>query len=117
MDIEFVDPDEIPLTPEEVRFLGVVAEPFSDNRRIRLTINLTPFQQPPEIEIFALNPAGERVTEATIIGAPNKQMSLTMHLRGDVVEGVYQFHFSLGYQDIGIVDRSELELRIPSSLE
>jgi hypothetical protein len=112
MDIEFVDPDELPLSPEEVKFLEVAAEPFPDNRRIRLTINLTPFQQPPDIEILALNPADERVTEATIIGAPNKQMSLTVHIRGDIVEGVYRFQFSLGYQDIGVVDRTEFELRI-----
>jgi hypothetical protein len=117
MDIEFVDPDELPLSPEEVKFLEVMAEPFPDNRRIRLTINITPFKQSPDIDIFALNPAGEKVTEATIIGAPNKQMSLTVHIRGDIVEGVYRFQFSLGYQDLGIVDRTELELRGPAARE
>jgi hypothetical protein len=93
----------------------VDAEPFLDNRRVRLTINIEPFQQPPDIEIVVSNPAGQRVTEATIIGAPNKRITLTVHLRDEVVEGVYRFQFSLGYQDIGIVDRTELELIIPGS--
>ena len=110
MDIEFVDPDEIPLSPEEVRFGEIEAEPYPDNRRVRLTINITPFQQPPDIDITAINPQGQRVAEATIIGAPNKRLTLTMHLRDDVVEGVYRFQFSLGFQDIGIVDSTEVEL-------
>lgn len=109
-----MDPDEVPLSPEQVRFLEVNAEPFPDNRRVRLSIKVTPFQQPPDIEIRAEDPAGIRVSETTIIGAPNKQMSLTVHLRGEIVEGVHRFQFSLGYQDIGIVDRTELKLRIPT---
>ncbi|MCK5646602.1 MAG: hypothetical protein KAH97_07445 [Anaerolineales bacterium] len=115
MEIEFVDPDEIPLEPEQVRFQGVEAEPFTDNRRIRLTINITPFTQPPDIEIVATNPMGVKVAETTIIGAPNKQMTLTLHLRGDVSEGKYRFHFSLLYQEIGIVDRTEIELHLAGS--
>lgn len=115
MEVEFVDPDEIPLSPEDVKFREVDAEPFPDNRRVRLTINITPFQQPPDMEIAATNQAGQRVTEATIIGVPNKRMSLTVHLRDEVIQGVYRFQFSLGYQDIGIVDRAELELIIRGS--
>jgi hypothetical protein len=115
MDIEFVDPEEIPQAPEDVRFREVSAEPIPDNRRVRLTINVLPFQQPPDIEIEVTNPAGQSVTEATVIGVPNKRISLTVHLRDGIVEGVYRFQFSLGYQDIGIVDRTELELKIPGS--
>jgi hypothetical protein len=115
MDIEFVEPDEIPLSPEEVKFRDVSAELFPDYRRVRITINILPFHQPPDIEIEVTNSMGERVTEATVIGAPNKRMTLTVHLRDEVVEGVYRFQFSLGYQDIGIVDRAELELIIPGS--
>lgn len=115
MEIEFVDPDEIHLAPEQVRFQGVVADPFSDNRRIRLTINITPFTQPPDIEIVATSPMGEEVAETTIIGAPNRRMTLTLHLRGNVSEGKYRFHFSLMYQEIGIVDRTEIELQLAGS--
>jgi hypothetical protein len=92
-----------------------VADVFTDNRRIRLTINITPFTQPPDIEIIATNPMGEKVAESTIIGAPNKRMTLTLHLRGNVSEGKYRFHFSLLYQEIGIVDRTEIELQLAGS--
>lgn len=112
MDIEFIDSDEIPVPPEEVKFREVEAELLADRRRVRLTINLTPFQEPPDIEISAVNPAGHKAAETTIIGAPAKRMSLTLHLRDEGVEGAYRFLFVLGYQDLGTVDRTELELII-----
>jgi hypothetical protein len=81
MDIHFTDLSEVPLPPKEVRIREFVAEPYPDGKRLRLSLDLTPFQKSPSCEIFVTDLLGNLVATANIIGIIDPKMQLTMHLR------------------------------------
>ena len=81
MDIHFTDLSEVPLPPKEVRIRDFMVEPYPDGKRLRLTLDLTPFQRPPNCEIFVTDLLGNQIATANIIGIIDPKMQLTMHLR------------------------------------
>jgi hypothetical protein len=99
MDIFFHDPEDIPLPPEEVRIRDFRAQPYPDGRRIRIYLEVTPFQQRPSGEITIFNPAGEPAASASIIETITKQMEMTMHLRGTAMAGTHTIVAEIFYED------------------
>lgn len=97
MDIFFQDPNEVPLPPEEVRILDFSAEPYPDQRRIHVQLALTPFQKRPSVEIVILNPAGENISEVSILECMTKNVDLTMHLRAVQPAGSYRIEAVVYY--------------------
>jgi len=89
MDIFFQDPTEIPLPPNEVRIRQLRAEPWPDNRRVRIYLELTPFQKRPNGEVRILGIGGEEVASVTIVEAIDRKMEFTVHLCGAPAEGEY----------------------------
>jgi hypothetical protein len=112
MELPIVDPDQVPLPPEEVRIQAVNIEPYPDGRRLRLEIELTPFQTPPNLEVWVENIDGERNAHTNIIGATTPQMSLTLHLKGQRSVGVHQLWLLLSYEEEGEIERSPFEFEI-----
>ncbi len=82
MDIFFQDPSDVPLPPDEVRIRQFRAEPWPDQRRVRVFLEITPFQKRPHGEIKIVDGSGEEVATLTIIEALDPKMDFTMHLRG-----------------------------------
>ena len=97
MDIFFQDPTAIPLPPDEVRIKELRAEPWPDNRRVRITLEVTPFQKRPNGQISITNPLGEDIASASIIESITPRMELTMHLRGEAPPGEYHVHATIYY--------------------
>jgi hypothetical protein len=89
MDINFHDPSDIPLPPEEVRIRELRAEPLPDQRRVRIYIEITPFQQKPNCEIKVLNEAGSLAASLSIIEAIDYKMEFTVHLKVEQPSGEY----------------------------
>lgn len=112
MEIQLIDPSEVPLPPEEVRIRNVNVQPYPDGRRMRLNITLTPYQLAPDVEILARNPQGEEVARVNIIGTASNPMSLTMHLRGPLSAGTHQLEFVLSYEEQGEVDRQTVDVDV-----
>ncbi len=81
MDIHFIDLSEDRLPPDEVRIRDFKVEPYSDGRRVRVTLQLTPFQKRPSGEIVITNALGERVAEASIVETMEVTSEYTLHLR------------------------------------
>ena len=81
MDIHFTDLSEVPLPPDEVRIRDLQVEPYPDRKRLRLFLELTPFQKPPSGEVFITDLLGNQVATASIIEAIEAKMQLTLHLR------------------------------------
>ncbi len=81
MEIFFQDPSEIPLPPDKVRIRELHAEPFSDNRRVRIRLEITPFLQRPNCEIHVLDENGNQVASLSIIESIDPKMDFTIHLR------------------------------------
>lgn len=97
MDIFFQDPNAIPLPPNEVRIKSLHAEPWPDNRRVRVTLEVTPFQRRPSGEIAISNPLGEEVASVSIIESIVPRMEFNMHLRGENPAGEYRIMATLFY--------------------
>jgi hypothetical protein len=89
MDIFFQDPADIPLPPGEVRIRQFRAEPWPDGRRVRVTLELTPFLKRPNSEIKITDEQGEEAASISIIETMEPKMEFTMHLRGADVHGAY----------------------------
>lgn len=80
MDINLQDPADIPLPPDEVRIRELRAEVLPDQLRIRIFLELTPFQRRPNGEIIVTNDQGEEVASISIIEAIDPKMQLTIHI-------------------------------------
>ncbi len=99
MDIFFTDPDAIPLPPNEVRIQGLQAEPYADGRRVRVRLELTPFQKRPNADLSILNAQGEEVASASIIETMEPKMELTLHVRGVGQPGDYTLMARVFYRE------------------
>jgi hypothetical protein len=89
MDIFFQDPSDIPLPPDEVSIRQFHAEPWPDQRRVRVYLEVTPFQKRPNGEIKIFDPGGEEAAHLTIVETVVPKMEFTVHLRGPSTVGEY----------------------------
>ena len=114
MDIFFLEPDEIPLPPEEVRIRTLRAELRPDGIRVRLYLEVDPFQKKPNADIVITDPTGVVAADASIIEPMTRKMELTMHLRGDLPAGQYSVHARLYYSEIEeTTDAEPLQETVP----
>lgn len=99
MDIFFTDPTAVPLPPAEVRIRQLHAEPWQDRRRVRVTLEITPFQQRPNGEISISDAAGNEVSQVSFIETIDPRMEFTMHLRSQGTTGEYLVTAILYYEE------------------
>jgi hypothetical protein len=99
MDIFFQDPNEIPLPPEEVRIRELRADPWPDGRRVRIYLEVDPFQKRPNADIYIENSEGDGVAQASIIESMNRKIELTMHLHGSQAGGRFRVTATLYYTE------------------
>jgi hypothetical protein len=81
MDIFFRDPSEIPLPPEEVRIRVLQADPYPDGQRVRIHLEVDPFQRRPNADVRITNDQGYELANTSIIESMVRKMEFTMHLR------------------------------------
>ncbi len=119
------DPNIERLPPESTRLLDLRADPYPDGRRLRVSLELTPFLQRPEIELSLTTPSGQICASATIIEPMGCKLDLTLHIRalsgatrGSAVEGLnlepgsFTLTALLTYPDLGEVDRRTISIEI-----
>ena len=117
LDIQFFEPEEAPLPPDEIAFREFLVEPLADGRRVRLSLSITPFQQRPSIEVEILDPGQQQVSLTSIVEATEASMSLTMHLRGEARTGEYTAIARLYYPPQPPVDQVRAAFVLPASGE
>jgi hypothetical protein len=108
------DPNTQRASPAETRLLEIRAEPDIDGKRVRVTLDLTPFQQKPYIELILADSDGSEVALASIIEPVGWKLTLTMHIRktGATV-GKYTLTANLSYPELGTIDRQTIHFEIP----
>lgn len=82
MDIFFTDPTEAPLPPEEVRIRKLQADPWPDGRRVKVYLEVDPFQRRPSADLTITDRDGREVAGASVIESMNRKMEMNLHLRG-----------------------------------
>lgn len=109
MNISFEDEQEPLRPPADVRFRDAAVEVLPDGRRLRLWLEISPFQTAPNLEILVFNPEGEEAASTTMIGAMGPQMNLVLHLRGPLSSGMYRVEMFMWYEDEPPIDRTQME--------
>jgi hypothetical protein len=105
MEIQFDDPTEAPLPPKEVRIRKAAMQLQPDGMRIRVELELSPFQEKPVIEIKVINPDDVVSVSTTVVEAATPKMSLTMHLKPRSETEHLRGLFLVRYPELGEVDR------------
>ena len=93
----FADEDEVPLPPREVHIIETAVELLLDQRRVALSVTLTPFLEYPNLEIVLFRPDGQEERTLSIIGAMDRHLNLTMHIARPVA-GEYCTRIDLIYE-------------------
>lgn len=104
---------------EEVRIEKLGAEPLPDGRRIKVSMEVTPFRERPNLEIALFDQAQRKVSGTTVIEAMTFRMEFILHLR-NVTEpaGDYELRAALYYEDLASPQhRAQATVRIPTPAE
>ncbi len=107
-------PDEDAALPAAVRILSLMAAPSSDPQKIRVTIQLSPFKQPPDLAFTILDQEGVEVSSVSMIETVLDEINFVMHIRKNntTLSGSYTLSVEVLYRDIGIVDQKTTDIAI-----
>lgn len=100
------------LPPAEVRINDLHVEPWPDGRRIRVHVDLTPFQKRPNLQARITGREGQEIASIAIIESMEARLVFTMHLRMPDPKGRYSLTLALNYDDIGLVDERTLDFEV-----
>jgi hypothetical protein len=108
------DADAVPVPPEEMRLLDLSVEPSDDKQRLRVKVEVTPFQlnQRPHFDFILRDAHGDDVTEASVIEPINRKFEFTLHFRRAETKGKYRLHARAFYPDTPHEHTRELEFEI-----
>ena len=98
MDFFFPEDNLQRVTPEETRITSLSAEPYPDGYRLRVNIEITPFQKRPYIEVTLNDADGEEVASSSIVEPLSWKLEFTMHIRGEL-NNPYTVEAKLFYPD------------------
>ena len=70
--------------PEETRISALSAQPYPDGHRLRVNIEITPFQKRPYIEVILHDSIGNEVASTNIVEPLTWKLEFTMHIRGEL---------------------------------
>jgi hypothetical protein len=101
-----------PLPPEEVRLTSLSAESYPEGGRVRVSLEMTPFQKRPWLELVMVDSHGEEVTTADIIEPLNYKIELTMHIRRAEPVGQYKLIARLYYPEKADNDLKEISFEV-----
>lgn len=110
MDIFFQDPGAIPLPPDDVKIVELRAEPWPDNRRVKVYLEITPFLKRPNGEISLRDAQGSQVASVSIIESIETKMEITLHLRGVDTHGDFTVSAIIYYLEEPISTGEEIEV-------
>ncbi len=82
MDFFFAEDGLMRATPAETHITSLRAEPYPDRERVRVDLEITPFQTRPQIEVTLTDATGNEVASASIVEPMGWKLEFTLHLRG-----------------------------------
>ncbi len=85
-------------TPEETKITELSAQVYPDGYRLRVNIEITPFQKRPHIEVIVTDAGGEEVASTNIVEPMTWKLEFTMHVRGEL-NNPYLLEARLFYPD------------------
>jgi hypothetical protein len=109
------DPNIVRYPPAEIHLLELRAIPDPDGKRLRVTLELTPFLQRPLLELELIDSVGSKVASASIIEPVGWKLELTLHIRKTgPTNGKYTLSVSLSYPELGEIDLRTITVEVPN---
>jgi len=99
MDFFFPEDNLNRMTPEETRITSLTAAPYPDGYRLRVNIEITPFQKRPHIEVTLKDSDSAEVASSFIVEPMGWKLEFTMHLRDEELKNPYTLEAKLYYPD------------------
>jgi hypothetical protein len=116
MEKRFHDPSDTPLPPSDTRIRALTVEPWPDGRRVAVNVQITPFQQRPNLHINVYDAQGREVASLGAMQILQTQIGFTLHLRQPDTRGQYTVAAHLAYPDpdlnLGVVHWIESSFEI-----
>lgn len=97
MEIFFTNPDEVPLPPGEVRIRTLQTLVLPDRKRVKVYLELEPFQKRPNADLTIFSPSGRMLSTTSIIESMIRKIELVMHLRGEIEAGMHTLEVTVFY--------------------
>lgn len=116
MSMDFFFPDDLTprLPPQEVRVNELRAEPYPDGGRVRVNLEITPFQTRPHVDVTLFDGDGEEVAATSLIEPMSWKIEFTLHIRGkEDTAGNYRLEARLYYPDGPTAEPVNIEFAIP----
>ena len=85
--------------PEETKILSLTAEPYEDGRRIRVNIEISPFEKRPHLEFVLTDTENKEISSASFVEPMTWKLEFTLHLRAEPAEGPLDLAARLYYPD------------------
>jgi len=98
MDFFFPEDNLNRMVPEETDITSLSAEPYPDGYRVRVNVEVTPFQKRPHVEVTLTDATGDEVGSTTIVEPLSWKLEFTMHIRGELFNP-YTLTANLYYPD------------------
>jgi hypothetical protein len=86
------------MTPEETRISDLRVEAYPDGRRLRVNIEITPFQKRPHLEFDLRDGEGREVSSVSMVEPLTWKLEFTMHVRAELLNP-YTLEARLFYPD------------------
>jgi hypothetical protein len=85
--------------PEETKILSLKASPYEDAQRVRINLEMSPFEKRPHLEITMIDNQGQEISRASFVEAMAWKMEFTLHLRSTPNPGPLTVEAQLFYPD------------------
>ena len=108
-----------PQPKERIVIEELKATPYPDRFRVYIEVNVTPFQERPNLILVLKNKDGKTIGELNIIATMHAKMDFTMHIRNvDDPAGTYTLTAELFYETRNPPqDTAQFTFEIPSETE
>ena len=85
--------------PEETEILSLTAEPYEDGRRVRVNIEMSPFEKRPHLEFVLTDSEDREISNASFVEPMAWKLEFTLHLRTKPADGPLELAARLYYPD------------------
>jgi hypothetical protein len=114
-----IDPNIERMLPADTRLLNMYAEPYANGKRVKVSLDITPFQQKPYLDISLTDTTGRVLATTSIVEPVSWNLELNLHIRDSSLPptDVCKLSVVLSYPDLGEVDHRSLTFEIQSTAE
>ena len=114
--MDFFFPDDLTprAAPEETRITELRAEAYPDRGRVRVNMEITPFQTRPHVDVTLTDSDGNEVATTSFVEPMIWKLEFTLHIRGKAdPAGGYHLEARLYYPDGPAAEPVSFEFTIP----